>query len=448
MGGSSGGGGHTPYEAPETGRSKQRVKIVEVLSEGEIEGLVNGVKSVYLDKTPVQDQDGKYNFTNLDAVYNHGLQDQDILNGFNTSEKEVAVGVEVKHNKPIIRTVTDTKVNRLRLSVGVRALYEQNDQGDINGTYVSLNIFVGDRLYPVTISGKYSSQYLRQVDITELPPVPFTIRVEREQPDSEKNRLQNGTIWASYTEIIDTAFAYPNTALAGIMFDSEYFNAIPQRNYEIKGIRVRVPTNYDPKTRQYNGLWDGRFKIAWTDNPAWILYDVVTNARYGLGKRLGLNDVDKWALYQVAQYCDEIVPDGFGGTEPRMTCNCWLVDQRSAYDIINDLCSIFRAIPVYNGTQLTVIQDRPTDPVWTYTNANVVNGEFTRQYSALKARHNAIHVEYLDKTDFYQKKIEYISNDNAIRKYGLNIKKSGGFWLYFSWSGLSYRALDFRNRTP
>lgn len=425
--GKGGGGGRTPYEAPESGRSKQRVKIIEIVSEGEIQGLVDGVKSVYLDNTPIQASDNSYNFNNIEAQGTIGSQDQDVLDGFNTSEKEVAVGVEVKKTQPITRTVTDEKVSRVRVTVGVKALYEQNSQGDTNATSVTLQVFVNDTPYSVTFNGKYSSQYLKHIEITDLPPVPFTLRVERVEADSKSQRLQNGTLWASYTEIIDTQFAYPNTALVGIMFDSEYFNAIPQRNYEIKGIKLRVPSNYDPATRQYNGLWDGTFKIAWSDNPAWVLLDILTNKRYGLGQRLGEINIDKWALYNVAQYCDQLVPDGFGNKEPRFTCNAWLTEQKSAYELINDICSIFRAIPVWTGTELTVIQDRPADPVWIYTNANVVNGEFTRQYSALKSRHNAIHVEYLDKSDFYQKKIEYVSDDEFIRKHGLNVKKVTAF---------------------
>ncbi|MFZ7174842.1 host specificity protein J [[Pasteurella] aerogenes] len=425
--GKGGGGGRTPYEAPESGRSKQRVKIIEIVSEGEIQGLVDGVKSVYLDNTPIQASDNSYNFNNIEAQGTIGSQDQDVLDGFNTSEKEVAVGVEVKKTQPITRTVTDEKVSRVRVTVGVKALYEQNSQGDTNATSVTLQVFVNDTPYSVTFNGKYSSQYLKHIEITDLPPVPFTLRVERVEADSKSQRLQNGTLWASYTEIIDTQFAYPNTALVGIMFDSEYFNSIPQRNYEIKGIKLRVPSNYDPKTRQYDGLWDGTFKIAWSDNPAWVLFDILTNTRYGLGQRLGEINIDKWALYNVAQYCDQLVADGFGNTEPRFTCNAWLTEQKSAYELINDICSIFRAIPVWTGTELTVIQDRPSDPVWIYTNANVVNGEFTRQYSALKSRHNAIHVEYLDKSDFYQKKIEYVSDDELIRKHGLNVKKVTAF---------------------
>ncbi|WP_324681643.1 TipJ family phage tail tip protein [Bibersteinia trehalosi] len=435
MGGSSGGGGRTPYEAPETGRSKQLVRIVEVISEGEIQGFAatnggfvegDGEKSIYFDNTPVRNSDNTHNFNNVQWQGRIGSQHQALLEGFNTTEKEVSVSTEVKKTTPITRTITDGKVGRVRLTLGVSSLFEQNDNGDTNGATVDFKITVGSRVLNLTIDGKYSSQYLKNLIIDNLPRTPFTIKVERVQPDSTSQRLQNKTIWASYTEIIDNQFTYPNTALIGIKFDSEYFSNIPTRTYDVLGIKVKVPSNYNPQTRQYSGLWDGSFKIAWTDNPAWILYDIVTSKRYGLGQRLGDFGADKWALYQVAQYCDQLVPDGFGKHEPRFTCNVWLTEQRSAYDVINDICSIFRAMPVWNGTTLTVIQDRPADPVWTYTNANVIGG-FSRQYSAMKARHNAIQVEYKDKDNNYETTIEYVSDDTAIRKYGLNLKKVQAF---------------------
>ena len=427
MGKGRGGGGHTPFEAKESGRSKQLVKIVEAISEGEVYGLADGMKSIYFDKTPVQNKDGSYNFKNVQVEGRVGGQVQDLMAGFNTSEKEVGVGTLVKKNLPLTRTVTDAKVSRLRLTIGVQSLFKQEDNGDTNGTSVNFVITIGSRTYPVSISGKYSSQYLQHHTFDNLPSVPFIVKVERTTDDSTTQRLQNNTIWSSYTEIIDTEFAYPNTALMGVKFDSEYFSNIPTRTYDLLGLKVKVPSNYDTRTRQYTGMWDGTFKIDWTDNPAWVLYDVVTNKRYGLGGRLGEFGADKWALYQVAQYCDQLVPDGFGGQEPRFTCNVWLTEQRSAYQVINDICSIFRAMPVWNGQQLTVVMDRPADPVWTYTNANVDESGFSYTFSARKSRHNAIQVEYADKENSYEKAIEYVSDDESIRKNGLNVKKITAF---------------------
>ncbi len=427
MGGGGGGGGHTPYEAPESGRSKQAVRIVEIVSEGEVKGLVNGVQSVFLDNTPIQNKDGTYNFSNVEAEGRIGIQDQDILEGFNTSEKEISVGTQVRKNTPLTRTVSDGKVSRLRLTLGVQSLFSQNDQGDTHGASVTMNITIGQRVIPLTINGKYSSQYLRQIEIDNLPPTPFTVRVERIDEDSKSQRLQNNTIWASYTEIIETRLAYPNTALVGIKFDSDYFSSIPNRTYDVYGIIVQVPSNYNPETRAYNGIWDGTFKTAWSDNPAWVLYDLLKNKRYGFGRRLGDFAVDKWALYNVAQYCDQLVDDGFGGKEPRFTCNAWITEQRQAYDVINDICSIFRAMPVWNGREFTVIQDRPADPVWTYTNANVDKEGFTYSYSAMKARHNEIHVEYANAQNNYEKDVICVSDDDLIRRYGLNVKKVTAF---------------------
>ena len=427
MGKGGGGGGHTPVEAKESGRSKQLVKIVEVISEGEVYGLADGMKSIYFDKTPVQNKDGSYNFKNVQVEGRVGGQVQDLMAGFNTSEKEVGVGALVKKNLPLTRTVTDAKVSRLRLTIGVQSLFKQEDNGDTNGTTVNFIITIGKKTYPVSISGKYSSQYLQHHTFDNLPSVPFIVKVERTTDDSTTQRLQNNTIWSSYTEIIDTEFTYPNTALMGVKFDSEYFSNIPTRTYDLLGLKVKVPSNYDTRTRQYTGMWDGTFKIDWTDNPAWVLYDVVTNKRYGLGGRLGEFGADKWVLYQVAQYCDQLVPDGFGGQEPRFTCNVWLTEQRSAYQVINDICSIFRAMPVWNGQQLTVVMDRPADPVWTYTNANVDESGFSYTFSARKSRHNAIQVEYADKENSYEKAIEYVADDEEIRKHGLNVKKITAF---------------------
>lgn len=425
--GKGGGGAHTPVEAKETSRSKQLVKIVEILSDGEVAGLANGMKSVYLDNTPVQNSNNSYNFKNFSLQGRVGSQVQGVLGGFNTSEKEVSVGAQVKNNLPITRTITDSKVSRLRFTIGVQSLSNIEENGDIKETEVNLAITIGGTVYPVTIFGKYSSQYLQQHTFKNLPPAPFTIKVERLTADSNSQRLQNNTVWSSYTEVIDTEFTYPNTALIGVKFDSEYFGNIPNRTYDLLGIKVKIPSNYNPKTRQYSGVWDGTFKIDWTDNPAWVLFDIVTNKRYGLGNRLGEFGADKWTLYQVAQYCDQLVPDGFGGREPRFTCNAWLTEQRSAYDVINDICSIFRAMPVWNGQQLTVVMDRPADPVWTYTNANVENGEFNYTFSAKKARHNAIQVEYADKDNSYERAIEYVSDDESIRRNGLNVKKITAF---------------------
>lgn len=432
MGGKKkGGSSHTPVEAKETGRSFQILRMLEVISEGEIEGLVDDMKSIYLDKTPLCNKDGSFNFKNVSVYANAGTQDQDVLKEFNSVEKEINVGSKVLKDKPIIKTVTDANVNRVRMTLGVDRLLKQEDNGDTNPTSVTMSVeilkdnsIVGS--YTHTFSGKYSNTYREMFDIN-VPKAPFSIRVSRVEPDSLTNKLQNTCFWASYTEIIDKEFAYPNTALIGIKIDSEYFGNIPTRNYEINGLIIKVPSNYNPETHTYTSdFWDGSFKLAWTNNPAWVFYDLVTNTRYGMGKRLQEFNIDKWQLYAIGRYCDELVPDGFGGQEPRMTCNIWITDQRKAYDLINDICSIFRAMPVWNGQALTAIQDRKADPVWTYNNANTIGG-FTRQRSARKARHNTIQVEYIDASDFYEKKVESVSDDVAVARFGENVKKITAF---------------------
>lgn len=432
MGGKKkGGSSHTPVEAKETGRSFQILRMLEVISEGEIEGLVDDMKSVYLDKTPLCNKDGSFNFKNVSVYANAGTQDQDVLKEFNSVEKEINVGSKVLKDKPIIKTITDVNVNRIRMTLGVERLLKQEDNGDTNPTTVTMTVEIIKNnsvveTYTHTFNGKYSNTYREMFDVN-VPKAPFSIRVSRVEPDSLTNKLQNTCFWSSYTEIIDKEFAYPNTALIGIKIDSEYFGNIPTRNYEINGLIIKVPSNYNPETHTYTSdFWDGSFKLAWTNNPAWVFYDLVTNTRYGMGKRLQEFNIDKWQLYAIGRYCDELVPDGFGGKEPRMTCNIWITDQRKAYDLINDICSIFRAMPVWNGQALTAIQDRKTDPVWTYNNANTIGG-FTRQRSARKARHNTIQVEYIDASDFYEKKVESVSDDVAVARFGENVKKITAF---------------------
>lgn len=432
MGGKKGGGSsHTPVEAKETGRSFQIARMLEVISEGEIYGFVDDTCSVFLDKTPLQNKDGSYNFKNISVYATSGTQDQDVLTEFTAVEKEIDVNTKILKDKPIIKTITDANVNRVRMTLGVERLLKQENNGDTNPTTVSMTVEVlknnrvtTSRTY--TFNGKYSSAYREMFDLT-VPKPPFSIRVSRVEPDSDTQKLQNTCFWSSYTEITDKEFAYPNTALVGIKIDSEYFSNIPTRNYEIYGLMVKVPSNYDAFNHRYTSdFWDGSFKISWTNNPAWVFYDLVTNTRYGMGQRLGDFGIDKWQLYAIGRYCDELVPDGFGGKEPRMTCNMWVTDQKKAYDLINDICSIFRAMPVWNGQALTAIQDRASDPVWTYNNANTMGG-FTRQRSAKKARHNVIQVEYIDGNDFYEKKVESVSDDALVARYGQNVKKVTAF---------------------
>lgn len=433
MGGSSkGGGGHTPHEAPDSLRSAQKLRAIGLISLGPIKGPANKWKDTYFDNTPIQNANGvddndaaSFNFKNTEIQYNLGYQDQKPLEGFEASEREVSVGAEVKQQHPITRSVIDPDVTRLRLTIGVNALISQNDQGDTNGTSVDFQVLVNNTPRGTyQIEGKSSSRFYRSYVIDDLPPRPFTVTVKRVTADSKSQRLQNGTHWVSYTEIIDTKLSYPNMAIVGIKTDSRYNPNFPNINFLLYGRIIKIPTTYDPEARTYApGLWRGDFKMGWTNNPAWIFYDLITDKLAGLGERIGDFGIDKFMLYEIAKYCDELVDDGYGGKEPRMVSNLWITEQRDAYNVISDMASVFRAIAVWDGTQFTAIQDRPTDPVCLYSQSNVVDGKFSRQYTAGKAIFTAVEVEYADERNLYQKAIEYVANDGMIARYGYNVKK-------------------------
>lgn len=433
MGGSSkGGGGHTPHEAPDSLRSAQKLRAIGLISLGPIKGPMNKWKDTYFDNTPIQNANGvddndagSFNFKNTEIQYNLGYQDQKPLEGFEASEREVSVGAEVKQQHPITRSVIDPDVTRLRLTIGINALISQNDQGDTNGTSVDFQILINNTPRGTyQIEGKSSSRFYRSYVIDDLPPRPFTVTVKRITEDSKSQRLQNGTHWVSYTEIIDTKLSYPNMAIVGIKTDSRYNPNFPNINFLLYGRIIKIPTTYDPEARTYApGLWRGDFKMGWTNNPAWIFYDIITDKLAGLGERIGDFGIDKFMLYEIAKYCDELVDDGYGGKEPRMVSNLWITEQRDAYNVISDMASVFRAIAVWDGTQFTAIQDRPTDPVCLYTQSNVVDGKFSRQYTAGKAIFTAVEVEYADERNLYQKAIEYVADDGMIARYGYNVKK-------------------------
>ncbi|EGO0288614.1 host specificity protein J, partial [Escherichia coli] len=327
--------------------------------------------------------------------------------------------------------------DRLRVTFGVQSLLETTSKGDRNPSSVRLLIqlqrngnWVTEK--DVTINGKTTSQYLASVILDNLPPRPFNIRMVRETADSTTDQLQNKTLWSSYTEIIDVKQCYPNTAIVGLQVDAEQFGGQQMTvNYHIRGRIIQVPSNYDPEKRTYSGIWDGSLKPAYSNNPAWCLWDMLTHPRYGMGKRLGAADVDKWALYAIGQYCDQTVPDGFGGTEPRMTFNAYLSQQRKAWDVLSDFCSAMRCMPVWNGQTLTFVQDRPSDVVWPYTNSDVVADNegvgFRYSFSALKDRHTAVEVNYTDPQNGWQTSTELVEDPEAILRYGRNLLKMDAF---------------------
>ena len=429
--------GHTPREAKDNLKSTQLLSVIDAISEGPIEGPVDGLKSVLLNSTPVLDSEGNTNISGVTVVFRAGEQEQTPPEGFESSGSETVLGTEVKYDTPIIRTITSANIDRLRFTFGVQALVETTSKGDRNPSEVRLLVqiqrnggWVTEK--DITIKGKTTSQYLASVVVDNLPPRPFNIRMRRMTPDSTTDQLQNKTLWSSYTEIIDVKQCYPNTALVGVQVDSEQFGSQQvSRNYHLRGRILQVPSNYNPQTRQYSGIWDGTFKPAYSNNMAWCLWDMLTHPRYGMGKRLGAADVDKWALYVIGQNCDQSVPDGFGGTEPRITCNAYLTTQRKAWDVLSDFCSAMRCMPVWNGQTLTFVQDRPSDKVWTYNRSNVVmpddGAPFRYSFSALKDRHNAVEVNWIDPDNGWETATELVEDTQAILRYGRNVTKMDAF---------------------
>ncbi|EAU9328197.1 host specificity protein J [Salmonella enterica] len=429
--------GHTPREAKDNLKSTQLLSVIDAISEGPIEGPVEGLKSALLNGTPVLDSEGNANFPGVTVVFRAGEQEQSPLEGFESSGSETMTGTEVKYDTPVTRTITSANIDRLRLTFGVQSLVETTSEGDRGPTSVRLQIHL-ERYgrwgveKEITLTGKTTTQYLASVVVDNLPPRPFGIRMVRMTPDSTTDRLQNKTLWSSYTEIIDVKQCYPNTALVGVQVDSEQFGSQQvSRTYHFRGRILQVPSNYDPEKRTYSGIWDGTFKPAYSNNIAWCLWDMLTHPRYGMGKRLGAADVDKWALYVIGQYCDQSVPDGFGGTEPRITCNAYLTTQRKAWDVLSDFCSAMRCMPVWNGQTLTFVQDRPSDKVWTYNRSNVVmpgdGVPFRYSFSALKDRHNAVEVNWIDPNNGWETATELVEDTQAILRYGRNVTKMDAF---------------------
>ncbi|EHA8795953.1 host specificity protein J [Escherichia coli] len=435
--GKGGGKGHTPREAKDNLKSTQMMSVIDAIGEGPVEGPVKGLQSILVNKTPLTDTDGNPVIHGVTAVWRAGEQEQTPPEGFESSGAETALGVEVTKAKPVTRTITSANIDRLRVTFGVQSLVETTSKGDRNPSSVRLLIqlerngnWVTEK--DVTINGKTTSQYLTSVILNNLPERPFNIRMVRVTADSTTDQLQNRTLWSSYTEIIDVKQCYPNTAIVGLQVDAEQFGGQQMVvNYHIRGRIIQVPSNYDPEKRTYSGIWDGSLKPAYSNNPAWCLWDMLTHPRYGMGKRLGASDVDKWALYAIGQYCDQTVPDGFGGTEPRMTFNAYLSQQRKVWDVLGDFCSAMRCMPVWNGQTLTFVQDRPSDVVWPYTNSDVVvddNGVgFRYSFSALKDRHTAVEVNYTDPQNGWQTSTELVEDPDAILRYGRNLLKVDAF---------------------
>lgn len=563
-GGGKGGGesARVAQEAPDSLQSRQYAKVLDLVSEGEIGGLVNGLQSIFINDTALQNENGTYNFSGISVDGRVGTQSQTYLSGFPSIENEVAVSTEVKYGVPITRSISNQNINAARVTVSVPTLTEQNTsngdlggatvsmqilyqnngggfiparvnveqsnlsisglnatsgagnilggslgvnwQGDINTTgiqvcnwiaeyrstpsgswtqfgggsfsgttsiqYVttltpgyegnietveavivppsgnsspSVSLVEGTYEFRVTkisgngslslgyaagsvftsnviISGKTTSKYQRSYRVDLPSPGPWDIRVVRTTPDSTSSALQNRTFFDSYTEIVDAKLSYPNSAIFGVQVDAKQFSSIPSRAYEIYGIKIKVPDNYNPITRVYTGEWSGNFQIAWSDNPAWIFYDLATSERYGLGEFISPDAIDKWSLYTIAQYCDELVPTGLNGQEPRFTCNTFIQTRYEAYDLLTQLASVFRAMAFWSAGQITCVQDKPSEPIALFTAANIIEGKFNYSGSSVKTRHTVCLVTWNDPLDRYKQKVEYVEDEEGIARYGVS----------------------------
>jgi predicted phage tail protein len=420
----------TPVESPDSLQSLAIARILDLVSEGEIEGFADPAKPltcVFLDETPLANPDGSLNFKNVHVETRAGTLTQSYIPGFASVENEIAIAVEFKASQSWTRAFTNLNLSAVNVRLSVPALTKQNtSNGDITGHTVSYLIEVatdGGAFQEAVwgaFSGKTTTKYERRHRI-DLPRAltGWTIRVRRLTADTTASNIQDATFVESVTEVIDAKLRYPMSALVGITVDASQFRNIPTRGYRLRGRRVRVPSNYNPTTRVYTGIWDGTFMPAWTNNPAWVYLDMVTHRRYGLGHIVSDAMVDKWSLYKIARYCDELVPDGKGGTEPRFHCNLYLQQRAEAYRVLQDMASIFRGIAFWTGGSIIAAADIPQDPVYTYTNANVVEGQFTYSGSAKRARHTVALVAWSDPDDFGRAKVEYVEDDEAVARYGV-----------------------------
>ncbi len=417
----------TPKESPDSLVSIAYARLIDLISEGEIYGLVNGSASIYLDETPASTSGGS-SFSGFSWEQRTGSQDQSYLAGFPQVENEINIGVEMQASAPWIRSVTNPDLSAVRINFAVPRLVKQNaSNGDTTGYRVeyAIDVAVGMAAYQEVLKGafdgKTSGGYERSVRI-DLPAGAggWRVRVRRLTPNSTTSTIADTVNIKSFTEIIDAKFRYPNSAIVGVSFDAETFGgSVPRRGYHARGRIIRVPSNYSPETRTYTGIWDGTFQLAYSNNPAWVYYDLLLHPRYGLGDRIDASQVDKWGLYQIGQYCDQLVSDGQGGMEPRFVCNLYLQKRADAYKALQDIAAVFRGITYWGAGQAIVSADMPADPVYTYTNANVKNGKFSYKGSKRSTRYSAVLVGWNDPSDMYRQKVEYVQDDDAIARFGV-----------------------------
>ncbi|HCT2634431.1 TPA: phage tail protein [Enterobacter roggenkampii] len=419
----------TPTEQPDDLQSVAKAKILVALGEGEFAGQLTG-KDIYLDGTALENADGSQNFSGVTWEFRAGTQAQKYIQGIPGTENEISVGTEVSSATAWTRTFTNTQLSAVRLRLKWPSLFKQEDDGDLVGYSVNYAIDLQtdggtwQTILNTSVTGKTTSGYERshRIDLPQAGST-WTIRLRKITSDANSAKIGDTMTLQSFTEVIDAKLRYPNTALLYIEFDSSQFNgSIPQISCEPRGRVIRVPDTYDPETRTYSGTWTGAFKWAWTDNPAWIFYDLVVSDRFGLGHRLTAANIDKWTLYQVAQYCDQMVPDGKGGngTEPRYTCNVYIQDRNDAYTVLRDFAAIFRGMTYWGGDQIVALADMPRDVDYSYTRANVVGGRFTYSSSTTKSRYTTALVSWSDPGNAYADAMEPVFEQALVARYGFN----------------------------
>ncbi|EPC3499944.1 TipJ family phage tail tip protein [Citrobacter freundii] len=419
----------TPTEQPDDLQSVAKAKILVALGEGEFAGQLTG-KNIYLDGTALENADGSQNFSGVTWEFRAGTQAQKYIQGIPGTENEISVGTEVSSATAWTRTFTNTQLSAVRLRLKWPSLFKQEDDGDLVGYSVNYAIDLQtdggtwQTVLNTSVTGKTTSGYERshRIDLPQAGST-WTIRLRKITSDANSAKIGDTMTLQSFTEVIDAKLRYPNTALLYIEFDSSQFNgSIPQISCEPRGRVIRVPDTYDPETRSYSGTWTGAFKWAWTDNPAWIFYDLVVSDRFGLGHRLTAANIDKWTLYQVAQYCDQMVPDGKGGngTEPRYTCNVYVQERNDAYTVLRDFAAIFRGMTYWGGDQIVALADMPRDVDYAYTRANVIDGRFTYSSSTTKTRYTTALVSWSDPDNAYADAMEPVFEQPLVARYGFN----------------------------
>ncbi|WP_374979005.1 host specificity protein J [Pseudomonas solani] len=415
-----------PVESPDSLRSVAKAKMLLALGEGEFNGRLDGTR-IFLDGTPLIDATGSSNFPYVKWEFRPGSQHQSYIQGMSAVENEIAQNVELRNGTPYIRAVTNLQLSAVRLRFRWPALQQQQSNGDVTGYSVAYAIDVQtdggayQTVINTAVTGKTTSGYERSHRV-DLPPATsgWQIRVRRLTPNSSSGTIADTMMVNAFTEIIDSKLRYPNTALLYIEFDASQFTNIPQVACEPEMRIVQVPSNYDAATRTYSGAWDGTFQPAWTDNPAWITYDVVTSERFGLGKRIKSWMVDKWELYRIAQYCDQLVPDGQGGQEPRYTCNIYIQSKAEAWTVLRDLAAIYRGMTYWAQGQMVSIADMPRDVDFIYTRANVIDGRFNYPGGSVKNRYTRALVSYDNPDNGYESDVTVVSDLPLLRRYGDN----------------------------